>query len=180
MRWHNNCERYAQLQCVKLILPWSTASMRFCTSELKTAIICRELIRRYPQLIILSVSGLRRQESPKRALAPIYAPQVNLTNATHNTSGYDWHPILAWTLDDVLTYRQVHNIPLHEAYTRYGTTRVSCAFCILSSLHPPGSIGNLPGQPRHLPGTDRTGSCLYLQFSGRPLVRRYRSTPAER
>jgi 3'-phosphoadenosine 5'-phosphosulfate sulfotransferase (PAPS reductase)/FAD synthetase len=134
-RWHNNCARYAQLQCVKLILPWSTASMRFCTSELKTAIICRELIKRYPQQVILSVSGLRRQESPKRALAPIYAPQAKLTNVTHNTSGYDWHPILAWTLDDVLVYHHLHNMPLHEAYTRYGTTRVSCAFCILGSLH---------------------------------------------
>ena len=134
-RWHNNCERYAQLQCVKLILPWSTASMRFCTSELKTAIICRELIKRYPEQVILSVSGLRRQESPKRAQAPVYAPQAKLTNVTHNTSGYDWHPILAWTLVDVLAYHHVHNIPLHEAYTRYGTTRVSCAFCILGSLH---------------------------------------------
>jgi 3'-phosphoadenosine 5'-phosphosulfate sulfotransferase (PAPS reductase)/FAD synthetase len=134
-RWHNNCERYAHLQCVKLILPWSTASMRFCTSELKTAIICRELVTRYPQQVILSVSGLRRQESPKRALAPVYAPQTKLLNVTHGTHGYDWHPILAWTLVDVLAYHRIHNIPLHEAYTRYGTTRVSCAFCILSSLH---------------------------------------------
>ena len=48
VRWRNNVERYANLECVKLILPWSTASMRFCTSELKTAIICRDLVERYP------------------------------------------------------------------------------------------------------------------------------------
>jgi 3'-phosphoadenosine 5'-phosphosulfate sulfotransferase (PAPS reductase)/FAD synthetase len=134
-RWRNNCERYAQLQCVKLILPWSTASMRFCTSELKTAIICRELIKRYPGETIISVSGIRRQESTTRALAPVYAPQAKLTNATYSTSGYDWHPLLSWSLEDVLTYHRVYHLPLHEAYTRYGTTRVSCAFCILSSLH---------------------------------------------
>ena len=134
-RWRNNCERYSQLQCVKLILPWSTASMRFCTSELKTAIICRDLVERYPGQTILSVVGLRRQESPTRAHAPIYAPQAKLTNATYGTRGYTWHPLLAWTLEDVLAYHRLHNIPLHEAYTRYGTTRVSCAFCILSSWH---------------------------------------------
>jgi len=134
-RWRNNCDRYSQLQCVKLILPWSTASMRFCTSELKTAIICRELVRRYPGQTILSVSGIRRQESTARAIAPICAPQVKLVNTTYSTCGYDWHPLLAWSLEDVLAYHRVYNIPLHEAYTRYGTTRVSCTFCILSSLH---------------------------------------------
>ncbi len=38
-------------------------------------------------------------------------------------------------LEDVLTYHHIHHIPLHEAFTRYGTTWASCAFCILSSLH---------------------------------------------
>lgn len=32
-RWANNVERYTNLQCVKVILPWSTASMRFCTND---------------------------------------------------------------------------------------------------------------------------------------------------
>lgn len=49
VRWVNNVRRYADLSCVKLILPWSTASMRFCTSEMKTAIIGRDLVRRFPQ-----------------------------------------------------------------------------------------------------------------------------------
>jgi hypothetical protein len=31
-RWSNNVERYRDLSCVRLILPWSTPSMRFCTS----------------------------------------------------------------------------------------------------------------------------------------------------
>src|SRR6266536_1478104 len=118
-----------------MILSWSTASMRFCTSELKTAIICRDLVERYPGQTILSVIGLRRQESLTQAHAAVYAPQVKLTNATYNTCGYTWNPLLAWTLEDVLTYHRLHYLPLHEAYTRYGTTRVSCVFCILSSLH---------------------------------------------
>jgi hypothetical protein len=31
-RWQNNVSRYEDLSCVKVILPWSTPQMRFCTS----------------------------------------------------------------------------------------------------------------------------------------------------
>lgn len=132
-RWANNVARYAELECVKLILPWSTAAMRFCTSELKTAIICRELVRRFPNTTILSVSGIRREESPKRRLAPIVKEQPKLSSVTHGTRGYDWHPILDLTKAEVLAAHERHGFPLHEAYTRYGSSRVSCAFCILGS-----------------------------------------------
>jgi 3'-phosphoadenosine 5'-phosphosulfate sulfotransferase (PAPS reductase)/FAD synthetase len=134
VRWQNNVERYSQLLCVKLILPWSTPSMRFCTSELKTAIICRDLVERYPRQMILSVSGIRRQESTTRALAPICAPQSKLTSKTFGTQGYDWYPLLPWTLEQVLAYHQYCSFPLHEAYTKYGMSRVSCAYCILAGL----------------------------------------------
>jgi 3'-phosphoadenosine 5'-phosphosulfate sulfotransferase (PAPS reductase)/FAD synthetase len=70
-RWESNVRRYAELSCVKLILPWSTAAMRFCTSELKTSIICRALVQRFAGQTILSAIGIRRQESPNRAKAPV-------------------------------------------------------------------------------------------------------------
>jgi 3'-phosphoadenosine 5'-phosphosulfate sulfotransferase (PAPS reductase)/FAD synthetase len=134
-RWQNNVERYRLLQCVKVILPWSTASMRFCTSEMKTAIICRELVERFPRSTILNVLGIRRQESTNRSHAPVCVPQLRLTNNTLGTTGHAWHPILAWSLDDVLSYHRECDFPLHDAYTTYGMSRVSCAFCILAGLH---------------------------------------------
>lgn len=133
VRWENNKARYANLECVKLILPWSTPSMRFCTSELKTAVICRELIRLFPDQMIISASGIRREESPKRAKAPIAKIQPKLQSKTHHTIGFDWHPILAWMMEDVFTYLMVQDFPLHEAYHVYGSSRVSCVFCILGS-----------------------------------------------
>jgi 3'-phosphoadenosine 5'-phosphosulfate sulfotransferase (PAPS reductase)/FAD synthetase len=133
-RWRDNFERYRDLLCVKLILPWSTASMRFCTSELKTAIICRYLVERFPGLVILSVLGIRREESTTRALAPVCSLQQKLENKTFATTGYNWNPILPWTLEEVLAYHAFRGFPLHEAYTKYGMSRVSCAYCILSSL----------------------------------------------
>lgn len=134
VRWQNNCERYANLETVRMILPWSTASMLFCRSELKAAIICRELVQRFPQQTILSATGIRWQESSTRAKAPIWAPQYRLENATHHTKGVDWHPIVAWQLSQVLSYHQLRQFPLHEAYTRYGMSRVSCAYCVLAGL----------------------------------------------
>lgn len=132
-RWSNNVERYRTLSCVKLILPWSTPSMRFCTSELKTAIICRELVRRFPGRTIVSASGIRRDESSKRKKAPISKIQPKLASKTHRTTGVDWHPILEWTSGDVFARMHACGFRPHEAYTRYGMTRVSCSFCIMSN-----------------------------------------------
>ena len=85
-RWENNVRRYAELSCVKLILPWSTASMRFCTSELKTSIICRALVQRFAGQTILSAIGIRRQESPNRAKAPV------ATTTTETRQRFSAHP----------------------------------------------------------------------------------------
>jgi len=134
VRWSNNCERYASLSCVKMILPWSTASMLFCRSELKAAIICRYLVERFPQQTIINASGIRRDESTTRAKAPIWAPQSRLTSKTYETTGLDWHPLVEWTLEQVFAYHQVRDFPPHEAYTRFLMSRVSCAFCTLASL----------------------------------------------
>jgi 3'-phosphoadenosine 5'-phosphosulfate sulfotransferase (PAPS reductase)/FAD synthetase len=134
VRWQNNCTRYANLACIKLILPWSTASLRFCTSELKSAILARYMRQRFPGQTIIAVSGIRAQESPNRAKAPVLLPQPRLFNATQGTRGYDWHPIHHWTVADVLAYHDMRGFPLHEAYWKYNMSRVSCAFCILASL----------------------------------------------
>lgn len=130
-RWANNVARYANLECVKLILPWSTASMRFCTSELKTAIICRELVKRFPNSTIVSAAGIRADESPNRAKAEISKPQNKLTSVAHNTMGLDWLPIHGWILDDVWAIHDRYGFPRHAAYQT--NSRVSCKFCILAS-----------------------------------------------
>lgn len=131
-RWRDNLARYVELRCVKLILPWSTPSMRFCTSELKTAVICRALTKRFPGKVILSASGIRRQESAKRKKAPIAKKQNKLTSKTNQTTGLDWHPIIEWRHQDVFSLLAARGFELHEAYTKYGMGRVSCAFCIMS------------------------------------------------
>jgi len=131
-RWNDNVARYTALLCVKLILPWSTAAMRFCTAELKTALIGRELVQRYHMQTILSVIGIRWDESPKRAKTPIWSPQVKLESKTFATTGYNWHPILPWTKEQCFAYHQARGLHVHEAYSKWGMSRVSCVFCILA------------------------------------------------
>lgn len=132
-RWQDNVRRYANLECVKLVLPWSTASLRFCTSELKSAVICAALAARFRGQTILSVSGIRRDESRDRSRAPVAALQNRLVRTRSGTSGFDWNPIAGWSQDDVLSLLREVDFPLHPAYTVHGCSRVSCTFCILAS-----------------------------------------------
>jgi 3'-phosphoadenosine 5'-phosphosulfate sulfotransferase (PAPS reductase)/FAD synthetase len=132
-RWTDNVRRYSELACVKLILPWSTAALRFCTSELKSAVICAALTARFRGRPILSVSGIRRDESRDRARAPIAAVQNRLVKPRFGTWGLDWHPIGGWTKEDVFDLLRDVRFPLHPAYMVHGCSRVSCAFCILAS-----------------------------------------------
>lgn len=130
-RWAANLRRYVELECVKLILPWSTPSMRFCTSELKTAVITSELKKRFPGQDILNVTGIRRQESDNRAKAPIAALMTGLQR--RGATGYSWNAIIEWLLDEVLQEIADAGLTLHEAYTRFNASRVSCIFCIMSA-----------------------------------------------
>ena len=130
-RWANNLTRYRDLSCVKLILPWSTPSMRFCTSELKTAVIASALKKRFDGLDILNITGVRRQESQSRSRMPVSAPMSLLERK--NATGMSWNAIIEWRLDEVLESISGSGLALHEAYTKYGSSRVSCAFCIMGS-----------------------------------------------
>ena len=130
-RWANNVKRYQELSCVRLILPWSTPSMRFCTSELKVDVITRALKKRFPTHDIVNVAGIRRQESASRKKMPVASPQAKLQRK--GRAGYTWNAIIEWDIDEVFRYIADAGLALHEAYTRYGASRVSCTGCIMSS-----------------------------------------------
>ena len=134
-RWQDNTVRYANLDLVKLLLPWSTSGMRFCTSELKTSIISQYLTTRFPAQTILSVTGIRRQESSERQKKPVASWSNDLSRTPRNsppTAGMNWNPIIEWKHTDVWALHHHYNLPIHEAYTQYNMSRVSCAFCILA------------------------------------------------
>ncbi|PND30342.1 hypothetical protein C1I89_29925 [Achromobacter pulmonis] len=130
-RWAANIERYRTLSCVKLIMPWSSAAQRFCTSEMKPQIIARAIRARHPGGPVVSAVGLRRDESAARARRPVAKQDAGLTRV--RGVGLAWNAILHWPRQDVLDYIAQCGGVLHEAYRIYGSTRVSCAFCVLAS-----------------------------------------------
>jgi len=132
-RWRDNVRRYAQLSCVTIILPWSTPSMRFCTSELKSQPMAAALVRRFPGKRIISACGVRRDESKERSGALTSEENDLLAKKKLRTSGVDWKPIAAWTADDVFAYCAARGFEMHEGYARFGMSRISCAFCIMAN-----------------------------------------------
>lgn len=126
-RWRSNVARYENLSTVTLVPCWSTPAMRFCTSEMKTSKIHAELKRRFSRLPIISVTGVRREESPLRARAEIYDHKPGERIWT-------WRPILDWSEAKVFSALDFWGIEPHPAYRRFGLTRVSCRFCIMSGL----------------------------------------------
>jgi 3'-phosphoadenosine 5'-phosphosulfate sulfotransferase (PAPS reductase)/FAD synthetase len=132
-RWANNISRYANLECVKLIHPFSTPSLRFCTSDMKVSVVTSELRRRFASLPILNVTGIRWQESTARSRKPISSLYDRLTRMKLKIPGYTWNAIIDWRIEDVFSEIRSSGLQLHEAYRVYGSSRVSCSFCIMSS-----------------------------------------------
>ncbi|MBO9375520.1 phosphoadenosine phosphosulfate reductase family protein [Sphingomonas histidinilytica] len=138
-RWEQRFEsgkrRYEALETYNLIGPWSSSSLRFCTSEMKAQIIGPELARRFRGETIVSVVGLRREESAARRATPISRIDERFAKARNQagTRMISWHPLVDWTADQVFAAHERHDLPLHEAYCRYHSTRLSCAFCVLAS-----------------------------------------------
>jgi 3'-phosphoadenosine 5'-phosphosulfate sulfotransferase (PAPS reductase)/FAD synthetase len=130
-RWANNVERYRNLSCVKLTVPWSTPSMRFCTSELKTQVIASALRKRFPSQPILNVTGIRWQESSRRSEMPIAKPMAQLERKA--AKALAWNAIIDWRLPEVLSIARDAGLAPHAAYAVYGASRVSCAYCIMST-----------------------------------------------
>ena len=130
-RWASNVRRYSNLDCVKLILPWSTPSLRFCTSELKSAVISSYLKKRFKGQEIINVTGIRRQESASRRKAEVSKLDPRLSRKGLN--GITWNSVIEWDIDEVKASIARRGLVLHEAYTRWGVSRVSCVMCVMSS-----------------------------------------------
>ena len=139
-RWNQRFEagkaRYEELSTYNLIGPWSSASLRFCTSEQKAQVIGPYLARQLAGETIIQVIGIRRDESTARSTAPEWKRDTRFA-ADSNRAGTRmmiWHPIIDWSTADVFDFHEAHRIPLHEAYTRYRSSRLSCRYCVLQSL----------------------------------------------
>jgi 3'-phosphoadenosine 5'-phosphosulfate sulfotransferase (PAPS reductase)/FAD synthetase len=154
-RFENGKRRYQNLEIFNLIGPWSSASLRFCTSEMKQQVISPALKKMFPGRPIISVIGVRRDESANRASAPVSKVEGRWTDA--RTTLLSWNPILNMTEMEVFAYHDQHDLPLHPAYRTWGCSRVSCRFCVLQKQSDQVAASREPGAPpiyRHLVGLE--------------------------
>ncbi|MCB2048535.1 MAG: phosphoadenosine phosphosulfate reductase family protein [Novosphingobium sp.] len=134
-RFANGLARYVDLLTYNLIGPWSSASLRFCTSELKAQVIGPHLSRELRGRHIVQVVGIRREESVNRRHSPISKPDHRYAKPGNRwgTQMTMFHPLVDWTTQEVFSFHTRHGLPLHPAYS-WGCSRVSCAFCIMQSI----------------------------------------------
>lgn len=154
-RFTNGKRRYANLEIFNLIGPWSSASLRFCTAEMKQQVISPALKKMFPGRTIVSVIGVRREESANRASAPVSKLETRWSDA--RTTMLSWNPIVDMTEVEVFAYHDRHGIPLHPAYRVWGCSRVSCRFCVLQKKSDQEAAAREPGAPpiyRHLVGME--------------------------
>ncbi len=123
-------ERWARGETVNLIGPWSSASLRYCTSEMKIHVMSKA--KRQLHGPVITVMGIRRAESRGRARTPFEAPDSGMARYGR-TDCMIWNPIAHWPTDDVFAVHESNSIPLHEAYG-LGSTRLSCNFCVLANI----------------------------------------------
>lgn len=130
-RWTRSRARYGRLETINLVPPWSSASLLYCRSEQKLVPLSRRKAALSGDLPVVGIVGIRRQESGKRASAPVCAPDGEMKRR-NGRDGVLWHPIVEWSTDEVIDYHRAHGIPLHRAYG-LGSTRLSCALCTIAS-----------------------------------------------
>lgn len=130
-RWHDNCTRYALLQCVNLISPFPGPMSPFCRSEVKVAPIIQAITKRFPGRTIISCVGLRAEESAARAKKPVFKFNSKFQRR-QGTKGFDWHPLHNTTIEQIFLTHRKTGFPLHPQYLR-GNERLSCSFCFLGS-----------------------------------------------
>ena len=124
-------ERWAEGSTTNLIGPWSSASLRFCTSEMKIHVMSRA--KRELSGPVVTVMGIRREESTGRAKTPYEAPDTAMKRYGRSDC-FVWNPVADWTKSQVFAAHEEKSIPLHDAYG-LGSTRLSCSFCVLANLN---------------------------------------------
>jgi 3'-phosphoadenosine 5'-phosphosulfate sulfotransferase (PAPS reductase)/FAD synthetase len=122
-----------------------SSAARFCTSDLKTGPIWREIRndrnqhhdRGLPNFdIVVNCVGIRAEESKSRAKKIDIRGSLNLNKKNTNSKreAYDWWPIADWTIDMVWAEIEASGKKPHPAYA-LGNERLSCMFCIFGSVN---------------------------------------------
>lgn len=135
-RWSRGIADYADLRLYNLRGPWSSPSLKFCQSEKKIQVMGPHLAKALRGKTIINVVGIRREESTGRQKAEVAKLDTRFAKPgnKHGTVMMLWHPYVEHLVDEVFEVNRRYGIPLAEGYG-LGSTRWSCAFCIMGSAN---------------------------------------------
>lgn len=131
-RYDDGLPDYDALRRVRLRGPWSGPGQKFCQPAMKRDQFVKDLRHRFPTSRVVCVIGVRRDESRDRSTAETMSTESRLSTPGR-TQGTNWNAIAHWTTPEVFAYARHHGLPMHEAYARWGSSRLSCALCVFSS-----------------------------------------------
>jgi DNA sulfur modification protein DndC len=111
-----------------------SSAARYCTSDLKTGPIWKE-IRKDGHPLVVNCVGIRAEESPARAkkIGTRGSLNINGKNTNGKREAYDWWPLANWLIDEVWEEISEAGEKPHPAYAA-GNDRLSCVFCIFGSV----------------------------------------------
>ena len=118
---------------------WPSSAARYCTSDHKRGQVAKVLTQLTdevraktgkPQARILSMMGIRAEESPARAKKTAFGKDARASNGKRHVDL--WYPIFDWTVDQVWERIRASGVRHHPAYD-LGMPRLSCCFCIMAS-----------------------------------------------
>ena len=108
------------LSIVQLRGKWPNPKYRYCTTYLKTWPL-RLNAEQYPNCC--QVSGIRADESARRAARPEFDPRGNKTGQPH------WYPLIDWTRQDCAGMLARHGVHLNPVYR--WAPRCGCWCCFM-------------------------------------------------
>lgn len=136
-RWRANLARFVNLECVTLILPWATPSMRFCSGESKAQPIQRWVRKTFGDQPVICVLGIRRDEGTSKKKGRGIAPVVKVYEMKNGkkpalaAGSVDWNPVVEVKTDVVLDWI-LSETDTPSSYI-FGAKRYSCSFCFMCS-----------------------------------------------
>lgn len=131
-RYDDGLPAYRSLEQVRLRGPWSGPGQKFCQPAMKRDQFVKTLRHAFPTQTVVCVIGVRRDESRDRARAKTYSTETRLSTPGR-TVGLNWNAIAHWSTADVFAYAKARGLPMHEAYAKWGSSRLSCALCVFAS-----------------------------------------------
>ena len=116
---------------------WPDMARRYCTSDHKRGPIQKEIRRICEErgwTSVISCTGERGQESPRRRKLAAFEPDTALTVTSRKVRRvWSWRPLLAAQEDELWARIKRSGLPPHPIYAE-GMRRLSCSFCVFGSL----------------------------------------------